>query len=203
MKHRVNLRRDTSRSHGVSMVELLVAMGITAVLAALVIPALSTARTRASLTTATQNLRQIIVGFNLYAAENNGAYPPTGNDASRMQAAWNGGYLTNEKIFVNPINKAKGTPVGQIYLGGGKYTPCYFSANASVYTNWSMSGGAVLAPVRTTDSPSIPIICDQRADRLWANNYVTLPDGTPGGLFGYPDGVVLLLGAKNNVIRNK
>jgi len=188
---------------GITLVEVLVALGIVALLVAMITPALSSFRTRASLTVASQNLRSIVAGFNLYAGDNNGMYPATGNDCSRMQATWNGGYLSDRKVFINPINQAKGTPVGNIYLGASIYVPCYFSANSNVFTNWSLTGGAIAAPVRVTDSPSIPLIYDQRADRLWNNNYVTLPNGKPGGLFGYPDGVVLLLGAQDSVVRSR
>lgn len=195
--------RAISFRRGFTVVEVAVVITVVLLMAALLVPVFSKAKDRTGLVGTTANLQKIVNAFNLYAADNGGQYPPVGTDVTRMQKAWDGRYLDNEKVFINPINEAKTTSVGSIYLGGGKWVPCFFSANELIYTNWSMTGGAVATPLRVTDAPKVPIVWDQRADRLWAGNYVTLPNGKAGGLFAYPDGSVLLLGQGSSVIRSK
>jgi prepilin-type N-terminal cleavage/methylation domain-containing protein/prepilin-type processing-associated H-X9-DG protein len=79
-----NVRRRTA----FTLVELLVVIGIIAVLIAILMPALNRAREEARLTQCASNLRQIGQFFNAYAMEYNGFYPaifglfsPTGNSS--------------------------------------------------------------------------------------------------------------------------
>jgi prepilin-type N-terminal cleavage/methylation domain-containing protein/prepilin-type processing-associated H-X9-DG protein len=60
---------------GFTLVELLVTIGIIALLAALLLPALSSARESARRTQCASNMRTIAIGFNCYAAANHGALP--------------------------------------------------------------------------------------------------------------------------------
>src|SRR5438094_657954 len=66
------------RARGFTLVELLVVIGIIAVLIGILIPALSKARTAAVTTACLSNLRQIGISFNQYATENHGWLPGPG-----------------------------------------------------------------------------------------------------------------------------
>jgi prepilin-type N-terminal cleavage/methylation domain-containing protein len=76
--------RPTTRQSGFTLIELLVVVAIIAILASLLLPALASARERAKRSTCMNNVRQLGLGLNLYADENDGRIPnkPTGNNSS-------------------------------------------------------------------------------------------------------------------------
>jgi len=75
MKHHHSLR-----SSGFSLVELLVVIGIIALLIAILLPSLAAARRSAQTVECANNLRQLTNALIIYANENNGYFPPNTGD---------------------------------------------------------------------------------------------------------------------------
>src|SRR5688572_15962728 len=86
------------RKSGFTLVELLVVIGIIAVLVGLLLPALNRAREQARRTQCLSNVRQIAMGFFMYTNENKGWFPAPGvfggglgsQTASTMSPTWYG-----------------------------------------------------------------------------------------------------------------
>lgn len=85
MKSAISQRRHTTRS-GFTLVELLVVIGIVAVLVAILLPALTKAHEASLRTTCLSNLRQVHGSFQLYALDNKDRVP-LGYRGGRKQ--WN------------------------------------------------------------------------------------------------------------------
>ena len=72
-----------------TLIELLVVIAIIAILAALLLPALASAKARAWRIQCNSQLRQLGVGFNLFCGDNEDRYPPAGYGVSdTSQLAW-------------------------------------------------------------------------------------------------------------------
>jgi len=83
-----------------TLIELLVVIAIIAILAAMLLPALSAAKQKAWSTSCNSNLHQIALGMRMFADDNNESYPESGGDipwnttdATTGKASW------SEQIF--------------------------------------------------------------------------------------------------------
>ncbi|MBU0607995.1 MAG: DUF1559 domain-containing protein [Armatimonadetes bacterium] len=93
--------------HGFTKVELLVVIGIIAILAAILFPVFAKARETARRGSCMNNLWQIGQALRLYALDGDGRYPPTEDDLSPLCPR----YVDTEKIFICPSQNPM-TPMG-------------------------------------------------------------------------------------------
>lgn len=92
--HHIRLRRQDACSYGFTIIELLIAAAVIAVLAALLFAVLSRARSAAYRAQCANNLRQLGLAFQCYAADCSGWWPSPGGlvgDRAYWSQSGNGG----------------------------------------------------------------------------------------------------------------
>ena len=92
---------------GFTLVELLVVIGIIALLIAILMPALNSARAQAKSVTSLSNLRQLGIGLVQYRVENKGYYPLAAwpSLADRARTRWADAiypYMKNTEVYMSP-----------------------------------------------------------------------------------------------------
>lgn len=107
-------RRTSSRAGrgAFSLIELLVVLAIVVVLMGLLAPALSGVRHAERSLTCLSNLRQIAMGFRLYADEHGGRLPASGGPPWEQTLA---PYLGDRPLFRCPADQEVGPAVGSSY----------------------------------------------------------------------------------------
>ena len=100
---------STRRAPGFTLIELLVVIAIIAILAALLLPALTAAKGKAKATGCISNLRQLALGWRMYADENNGTLAVNLPYSGAANRSWvNADFTTNSAAATNQANITQG-----------------------------------------------------------------------------------------------
>jgi prepilin-type N-terminal cleavage/methylation domain-containing protein/prepilin-type processing-associated H-X9-DG protein len=109
-------RRAVLRQRGFTLIELLVVIAIIAVLASLLLPALSNAKARAHRIACTNNLKQLQLAWLLYTHDHDDHLPPNGRDPAQPPQIDVGFWWAQGNLDYNPANSDNGNT--QLLLDG-------------------------------------------------------------------------------------
>jgi prepilin-type N-terminal cleavage/methylation domain-containing protein/prepilin-type processing-associated H-X9-DG protein len=146
------MRQNKSRCAGFTLIELLVVIAIIAILAALLLPALSSAKQRAWTTSCNSNLHQIGLGMRMFADDNNELYPESGDkiywgatDPTTGKASWMEqifSYVGNTNVYDCPGN----VQLPQPYQGPFNYFNGCNAAYMAAKSFAAVKGSQILVP---------------------------------------------------------
>jgi prepilin-type N-terminal cleavage/methylation domain-containing protein/prepilin-type processing-associated H-X9-DG protein len=167
-----------------TLIELLVVIAIIAILAAMLLPALAKAKSKAQRTQCVNNMKQAALGISLFTTERNDMYPPAGFHAGGGQTSWDS-YINQ---FIGGKLPWEDLSIGVLYTDSTpKILKCPGDKGEKV--DW-MGGSNPWFGVRTYAMVS--------AGKTWSvdiqvktmNGNYTLPTATMGvGLYWYDDSV--------------
>jgi prepilin-type N-terminal cleavage/methylation domain-containing protein/prepilin-type processing-associated H-X9-DG protein len=148
MNRQMKCPNPAATGRAFTLIELLVVIAIIAILAALLLPALSKAKQKAWATSCISNLHQIGLGMRMFADDNNEFYPQSGNKILWGQTDPDGSGLHGwmEQIISYTVNTNVYHCPGNVQLPADNQSPFnYFNGCRAAYET---AGG--FAPVKNT-----------------------------------------------------
>jgi len=174
-----------AQRRGFTLIELLVVIAIIAILAAMLMPALASAKVKAKATGCVSNLRQLGLGWRMYADDNSGLLAVNLPQSSDNRAWVNGSFAAGTTA-TNPAIVTQGKLFS--YLGNAALYHCPSDGTKTVL-NYAMNGwmgSRTMTQVASTTTPYRTFVRETElnvngaASRLWVlsdEDSATINDG--------------------------
>lgn len=104
------IRKDKQNTLEFTLIELLVVIAVIAVLVAVLLPGLASARIQGQQTVCANNLRQLGLAMHMYLDDHDGTFPPTSHGNPDLTSAWVytlAPYLEDSQLVADPLEPGR------------------------------------------------------------------------------------------------
>jgi len=137
------MKHPVKRTRGFTLVELLVVIGIIALLISILLPSLNRARETANRVKCASNLRQLGQAILLYSNDNKGTYPRAlAGSGATVTPTWGTNATNSDPFLTNGPSPNDVTAALFLLLRTQDITPEVFTCPSSNAEKWDFGGGA-------------------------------------------------------------